>query len=154
MSTAGNLTPTVVPPGAGRVIRAFGSEIIVHLGAAETGGAYTMFTVLTPPGGGVPPHYHEAEDEWFLVQEGRCEFLLNGAWTLAPVGTVAFLPRGVVHAFRNAGDAPLRLLVHTAPAGFEAFYARAAAEFVRPEPPDMNRLVQIAAEHGIHILPG
>ena len=41
----------VVLPSAGRVMRAFGDEITVHLGAAETGGLYTTFTAITPPGG-------------------------------------------------------------------------------------------------------
>jgi hypothetical protein len=52
----------VVPPSGGKVIRAFGDEITVHLGAAETGGRYAMFTAVTPPGGGPPPHYHLNED--------------------------------------------------------------------------------------------
>lgn len=140
----------VVPPSGGRIIRAFGDEITVHLGAAETGGKYTMFTSVTPPDGGPPPHRHMNEDEWFLVLEGRAEFFKDGAWVEVPVGTAVFTPKGVVHSFRNAGDKPLRMLVHTVPSGFEEFFLRCAAEFARPGPPDMARLVQIAGEHGIH----
>jgi uncharacterized cupin superfamily protein len=30
---------------------------------------------MTPPGGGPGPHYHEREDEWFYIIEGRVSFL-------------------------------------------------------------------------------
>lgn len=140
----------VVPPSGGKVIRAFGDEITVHLGAAETGGKYTMFTVVTPPGGGPPPHYHLNEDEWFFVLEGRAEFFKDNVWAEVPVGTAVFTPRSVVHAFRNPGDKPLRMLMHTAPSGFENFIARCEEEFAKPGAPDMARIVGIAAEHGIH----
>ena len=140
----------VVLPSSGKVMRAFGDEITVYLGAAETGGKYTMFSAVTPPGGGPPPHYHANEDEWFFVQEGRAEFFKDNAWAEAPIGTVVFTPRGVVHTFRNPGDKPLRMMVHTAPSGFEVFFARCAEEFAKPGPPNMPRLVEIAAEHGIH----
>src|SRR5436309_1427753 len=48
MNKQPNPSTCVVPPSGGRVIRAFGDEITVHLGAAETGGKYTMFTDVTP----------------------------------------------------------------------------------------------------------
>lgn len=142
----------LIPPHAAPVIRAFGDEMILHLGSSETGGRYTMFTLVTPPGGGPPPHAHRDEDEWFLVLEGRAEFLANGEWTGASPGTAVFAPRGSVHGFRNTGDTPLRMLVQTAPAGFEIFFARCAEVFTRPGPPDMPLLAQIAGEHGIRFV--
>lgn len=152
MNNRPTLSTFVVPPSNGRVIRAFGDEITVHLGAAETDGKYTMFTAVTPPGGGPPPHYHQNEDEWFLVLEGRAEFFKDNVWVEAPVGTSVFTPKSVVHAFRNAGEQPLRMLVHTAPCGFEVFFTRCAEEFAKPSAPDMARLMWIAAEHGIHFV--
>jgi mannose-6-phosphate isomerase-like protein (cupin superfamily) len=152
MTTRPSQSTRIVPPSGGKVIRAFGDEITVHLGASDTGGKYTMCTCVTPPGGGPPPHYHLNEDEWFVVLEGRAEFFKDDAWADAPVGTVVFTPRGVVHSFRNAGDTPLRMLLHTAPSGFETFFARCEGEFAKAGPPDMARLVQIAAEHGIHFV--
>jgi mannose-6-phosphate isomerase-like protein (cupin superfamily) len=115
-------SPFIVPPSGGKVLNAFGDEITVHLGAAETGGKYTMFTDVTPPGGGPPPHYHLNEDEWFFVLEGRAEFFMDNVWTEVPVGSTVFMPRGVAHAFRNPGDKPLRQLTQMAPSGFEVFF--------------------------------
>ncbi len=150
MNPAPDATTCIVPPTASRVLRAFGDEVTFHLGAAETGGKYTLFTDVTPPGGGPPPHYHLNEDESFLVLEGRAEFFKDGVWVEVPVGTAVFTPRGVVHAFRNPGDTPLRLLGQTSPCGFENFFARCAGEFAKPGPADLRRIIQISAEHGIH----
>jgi quercetin dioxygenase-like cupin family protein len=154
MNPSSSLPSVVVLPGSGKVIRAFGDEVTVHLGTQETGGKFTMFTDVTPPGGGPPPHYHANEDEWFFPLEGRIEFYREGAWTEVPLGTVVFLPRGTVHAFRNPGQKPLRMLVHTAPSGFETFFSRCAEEFAKPGPPDMKRIVEISAEHGIFFVEG
>lgn len=142
----------VIPPGSVRSLHAFGEEVIVHLGAAETNGQFTMFTNISPPGGGPPPHYHAGEDEWFYPLEGRVEFYRDGEWLEVPLGSAVFVPRGTVHGFRNPGDGPLKMLVHTAPAGFETFFARCAEEFARPEGPDMPRVLEISAEHGIHFV--
>ena len=140
----------IVPPSGGQVIRAFGNEITIHLSAAETDGKYTLFTDVTPPGGGPPLHYHLNEDEWFFILEGRAEVYKDNVWAEVPVGTVVFSPKGVVHAFRNPGDKPLRMLIQTAPSGLENFFARCAEEFAKPGPPDMKRIIEISTEHGIH----
>jgi mannose-6-phosphate isomerase-like protein (cupin superfamily) len=123
------------------VLHAFGEEVTIHL---------DMWTALTPPGGGPPPHYHLNEDEAFHILEGRVAFLLNEEWNEIGPGGTAFMPRGIVHTFKNVGDEPSRMLIITAPSGFEKFFARCAAEFAELDKPDMWRLAEIGAEHGIH----
>lgn len=60
-----------------------------------------------PPGGGFPfAHVHEQYEEVFYVLEGEVEYRLGEGWTVAPAGTTVCVPRGVVHAFRNASQAP------------------------------------------------
>lgn len=149
---AKKITPVVILPEAAQTLRAFGDEVSIHVGGAETGGKFTVFTCTTPPGGGPPPHYHKNEDEWFFVIEGKVEFLLDGSWKEVPVGSLVFVPRSAVHTFRNSGDKPLKLLTQTAPAEFEVFFERCAAEFARSGPPDMDRIIEISAEHGIHFV--
>lgn len=141
-----------LPPDA-KVLSGLGDEVTVLLSGEQTGGAFTMMQIVAPPGGGPPPHCHTREDEWFYVVEGRAEFWRDGVWTEVPVGTAAFLPRGSHHTFRNCGDVPLRMIVHTAPAGFEIFFERVAEVFNRPGETDMARITEIALEHGIHFLP-
>jgi len=142
----------VVPFEKAAVVRAFGEEVHFLLRAAETNGAYTLFLELTPPGGGPPPHFHQREDEWFTVLEGRVSFFGDGHWTEVGPGGAFFAPRGAVHTYRNDGPSPARMLVQTSPSGIESFFDAAAAEFARPGGPDMEKAMGIAAAHGIEFV--
>jgi hypothetical protein len=57
MNSASALPASISSPGKGRVVRAFGDEAIFHLETKHTGGRLTMWTNITPPGGGPPPYY-------------------------------------------------------------------------------------------------
>ena len=142
----------IVGQHEGRVLRAFGEEVTIHLDGERIGGKLTMWTEITPPGGGPPPHHHVNEDEAFHVLEGRVAFLSDGEWHEVGPGGAAYMPRGVVHTFKNVGDQPSRMLISTTPSGFEKFFARCAEEFAKPGGPDMPRIIQIGVEHGIYFL--
>ena len=144
------LPPAFANLAAGRILHAFGEEVIMHLDSESTGGKLNLWTELTPPGLGPPPHYHENEDEWFIVQEGSVEFFSDGKWNLFGPGSVLFMPRNHVHAFRNAGQTTSRMLLSTAPGGFDKYFARCAEEFAKGGEPDMGLITAISAEHGIH----
>lgn len=144
--------PGITAAGNGRVLRAFGTEITVLLDGRQTDGRLTMFTNVSPPGQGAPPHYHEAEDEWFHVLEGEAEFFAQGRWQRAQAGVAVFVPRGAVHGFRNAGIAPLRLLITVSPAGFEEWFARCAEEFARPDGPRTERIADLTAQQRMHFV--
>ena len=146
------MVPMLMLPGQGRVIRAFGEEVIMHLEGEHTGGKLSLWTEITPPGGGPPPHYHLNEDEWLMVQEGRMSCLVDGQWQELKASGIVFAPRGSVHTFKNVGDEVSRMLVSTSPSGFEKFFSRCADEFANPGGPDMQRIVEISAEHGIHFV--
>jgi quercetin dioxygenase-like cupin family protein len=152
MSTASAAIPVIAPPGQGRFMSVFGDEVEFVITGEQSGGRFTQWIETTHPGGGPPPHYHTREDENFYVIEGCPEFFRDGTWTAVPPGTVVFMPKGVVHAFRNAGTTPLKLLITTVPSGFENFFARCAEEFAKPGAPDMARITDIASKHGIHFV--
>jgi mannose-6-phosphate isomerase-like protein (cupin superfamily) len=143
--------PFVVEHGQGRVVRAFGAELIFHLTGEQTEGRYLLGTIVAPVGDPGPPlHFHENEDECFVVQEGRMAFYIGGQWLEVQPGTMVFAPRLSVHSLKNVGDTPARVLMSASPAGFEVFFAKCAEEFSEPGGPDMERIVEISAEHGIH----
>jgi quercetin dioxygenase-like cupin family protein len=145
----------IVPPRGGDTRHAFGDTIQFKLGATETGGSLALGFCTTPPAGGPPPHRHLAEDELFIVVSGQLEFLVDGAWTAVEPGTVVFLPRGVVHTFRNAGDVPSQHWVLTTPSGFESFFGKCADVFADAAAagaaPDMGRILAIFAEHRLEL---
>jgi len=142
----------VVQPGEGRVCRLFGEEITIQLDAKQTGGKFTAFVEVTPPGGGPPPHKFAIEDQWFFVLEGRLSLFADGQWTDASPGTSFFAPRKSVHTFKNIGDKPSRLFVHTSPSGIEKFFAIAHGEFAKPDGPDMAHIRTLTAEHGLNFV--
>ena len=143
--------PYVVGPGEGRVIRAFGAEMTFHLTGDQTGGRHMLATIISPPhGDGPPAHYHENEDECFVVQEGRMSFFIDGQWREVAPGTMVFAPKMSVHTLKNIGDTPARILVSASPAGFENFFAKCEKEFQKPGGPDMAKILAISSEHGIH----
>jgi len=147
-----NESAIIIEPGEGRVLRAFGEEVIILLDGEQTGGRQTMWLETTPPEGGPPLHFHINDDETFHVLEGQMAFFQNSKWYEVGPGGSAFVPRGQMHTFKNVGEGNSRMLLSTSPAGFDVFFSRCAEEWARPGGPDMSRVFQIAAEHGIHFV--
>lgn len=145
-------TPAIIEPAHRPILHAFGEEVQLLITGEHTGGRYTQWIEITAPGNGPPPHYHTREDEWFHVLEGQFAFFTGDKWTEVPVGTAVFLPKNSIHTFRNIGATPGRLLITAAPSGFEIFFQRCAEAFACPEGPDMDRIIHISAEHGIHFV--
>jgi len=146
------MKPIIVPPGGGKEVCAFGDTVIFKVVGEQTGSDVTVAMAITPPGGGPPPHMHRNEHEIFIIESGEIELWSDGEWTPAAPGSVVFLPKGVPHSFRNAGSTPSRMWVVATPSGFESFFGKCSKEFAAGGPPDMDRLLQICAEHGIEVL--
>ena len=101
-----------------------------------TNGAYTLIDQIVQPQNGPPPHIHHQEDEAFYVLEGRFSFLNGDKESLLEAGAFLNIPKGTLHAFRNIGEQPGRLLVLITPAGFENFfYAIGTPAAGLPTPP-------------------
>ena len=152
ITTDTTAVPAIVPPGAGRALRAYGNEIVFKLGAAQTAGAITLGLATAPPSpSGPPPHIHEREDELFIIVEGQYRVFVEGEWSDVGPGSVVYLPRGVLHTFHVTGDAPGRHWVLTTSADFERVDEHAAEAFALPGGPDLAILGAIAAAHGMRI---
>ena len=87
----------------------------------QTGGRYALIDMFVPPGGGPPPHRHDFE-EMFHVLEGEVELLFRGDGSIARAGATVNIPANAPHAFKNVADKPARLLCLVSPAGAEQFF--------------------------------
>ncbi len=103
--------------------------------------------VLKPRTLGAPRHTHANEDEISYVLEGEIGFQLGEKVQFAGPGDIVFKPRGIPHAFWNAGDAMARLLETITPAGFEGYFVAAAAVFAASNPPDGQALGALLARY-------
>ena len=128
--------------------------------SGQTGGAYALFGVTTPPGSGPLPHVQHREDEAFYVLEGDYEFLVEGRTLRIPTGSLLYVPKGNLHAHKKVGEGTGRMLVSQTPGGLhECFFeelGEPAADTSAPvpgEPPNVQRIVTIAAGYGIEISP-
>jgi quercetin dioxygenase-like cupin family protein len=151
-----------IPPGGGtRSLWVFGELTTYKIPSHMTGGAYTLFEVISRPGSGPPPHVHHREDEAIYVLEGEYEFSIKGQTMKVEAGSLLYVPKGVLHAHENVGERSGRMLLTQTPGGlYEHFFEKAGgpADGDNVEPPAFKerpglekRIVEVAAEHGIEI---
>jgi len=134
-------------------------ELVTRKVAGEqTGGAYSIFEVVSQPQGGPPPHIQHREDECFYVLEGEYEFLVEGRTLRMPAGSLLYVPKGNLQAYRNVGEGTGRMLVNQTPGGLhERFFedlGKPAEDTSTPgpeEPPNAQRIGAIATKYGIEI---
>lgn len=119
---------------------------------AQTDGHFALVEhPLAPHALGAPLHTHVAEDEYSYILEGEIGVQIGDEDQIAGPGTLVFKPRGIPHAFWNAGDTPARLLEIISPAGFERYFAEAAAVFAGDGPPDFDKVNAIAARYQLSL---
>jgi quercetin dioxygenase-like cupin family protein len=71
---------------------------------------------------GPPPHYHEHEREFFMIQRGTLDVMENGHWQRMGPGSFVELAPGTVHTFINNTDEPVVWITGWRPKGFEQFF--------------------------------
>jgi mannose-6-phosphate isomerase-like protein (cupin superfamily) len=134
----------------GTQIPAIGLGITMKTNGKSTHDAYSLFEYAVPPEtNGPPAHIHTREDESFICLAGRLDVSLGGAEFTLSHGDYLFLPRRVVHTFRNPYDEEARVVSVVSPAGLEAYY-QALGE-LPPGPKDVSVLKPIMEEFGIEL---
>jgi mannose-6-phosphate isomerase-like protein (cupin superfamily) len=122
-------------------------------GYGDTRGPAFVVHDLAPRALGSPVHTHSREDEWSFVLAGRVGVQVGEASSVADPGDLVLKPRGVPHAFWNAGAEPARLLEVITPGGFEDYFTALAEVLGAAGPPDLTRLVEVAQRFGLDIDP-
>jgi len=112
-----------------------GDTYTVLVTGDDTAGKYTLIDMHVPPGGGPPPHRHDFE-EMFTVLDGEVELSFRGQQLVAKAGETVNVPANAPHGFRNASSEAVRLLCLCAPSGQEEFFAEVGQPVTsRTEPP-------------------
>jgi len=99
-----------------------GDTYTVLLSGNDTAGRFCLIDMHIPPGGGPPPHRHDFEES-FVLLEGEMEATFRGVKSVVRAGETVHIPANAPHQFHNASDRPVRLLCICSPAGQEEFFA-------------------------------
>ena len=134
----------ILPADAGRSVKLASLGVRFMLHGAQTGGRFALVEHPLPPRSlGSPVHTHHDEDEFSFILEGEVGVQIGDRVLTAGPGTLITKPRGVPHAFWNAGDTHARLLEIISPAGFEQYFEVMANLYASgPADPDRARDLQ------------
>ena len=114
-----------------------GDTYTVLLKGADTAGRFCLIDMHIPPGGGPPPHRHDFEES-FIILEGEIEATFRGEKSVAKAGETIHIPANAPHQFHNVSEKPVRLLCICSPSGQEDFFKQVGvlvATRTTPPPP-------------------
>ena len=115
---------TSARPDSGENVRhigVVGDTYTILLTGHDTAGRFCLIDMHIPPGGGPPPHRHDFE-ETFTVVEGELEATFRGTKVLVRAGETVNIPANAPHKFRNSSTKAVRLMCICSPAGQEEFF--------------------------------
>ena len=98
-----------------------GDTYTITVTGEQTDGRFCVIDMHIPPGGGAPPHRHDFE-ETFILLEGEMEATFRGKKSIVRAGDTLNIPSNAPHQFHNMSTSPVRLLCICSPAGQEKFF--------------------------------
>lgn len=99
-----------------------GGTYTILVSGEQTAGRYCLIDMYVPLKGGPPPHRHDFE-EMFSVLQGEIEVTFRGEKYVAHAGETVNVPANAPHSFVNLSDGPARLLCMCTPAGQDEYFA-------------------------------
>src|SRR3979490_3245603 len=98
-----------------------GDTYTILITGKDTNGHFCLIDMHIPPGGGPPPHRHDFEES-FIVLEGEIEATFRGKKSVVGAGDTINVPSNAPHQFHNVSANPTRMLCICSPAGQENFF--------------------------------
>ncbi|MDO9709302.1 cupin domain-containing protein [Paracraurococcus lichenis] len=134
-------------------IRMGGLELRFLRSREDTEGSLDLFEMVVQPRARMPvPHYHESWDETVYGLSGTVTWRIDGQDVPVGPGGTAFIRRGVVHGFRNDGEAPATCLSVLTPGILGPAYFREIAGLLRDGAPP-ERLGEVMRRYGLIPVP-
>jgi quercetin dioxygenase-like cupin family protein len=123
-----------------------GDTYTILLSGGDTDGRYCLIDMHIPPGGGPPPHRHDFEESFTLL-EGEIEATFRGVKSVVRAGETINIPANAPHSFINASRQTVRLLCLCVPAGQEDFFAKVGVPVATrtTKPPKLDKSDQAVA---------
>lgn len=147
--------------GSFKVAAGEGTRLTVGAGELETiqkvlgeqtgGSAAVAEHVLASKSLGSPIHTHHKEHEISYVLDGTITVQIDADVFEAGPGSTVFKPKGIPHAFWNAGDVPARFIEIFTPAGFEHYFEELGKLIPPDGPPDFEGLADLWARYDLHM---
>jgi len=88
----------------------------------QTGDRFALSEATADAGYASPFHVHHDDDEAIYVLDGTIDLYLGDQVHEGRPGAWFFMPREVPHGYVVRADGPARMLILTAPAGFDRFF--------------------------------
>lgn len=141
--------PFVVTPEAyDRALNVVGTKVTV-LASNEATGVYGVTLQQGDEGTGPPPHSHDWDEAFFVVQ-GSVEFSYGDKTMVAVPGTLVHLPAGTVHGFRF-GSGGGEMLEITGLGSLASKMFTAVDQEIPPGPPDIPKIVEVLNKNGVTV---
>src|ERR1700738_2297698 len=123
-----------------------GDTYTITVTGDDTNGRFCVIDMYIPPGGGPPPHRHDFE-ETFTLLEGEIEATFRGKKSTVHAGETLNIPANAPHSFTNASKQTVRLLCLCVPAGQEEFFAQVGVPLATrtTTPPKLDKADQAAS---------
>jgi quercetin dioxygenase-like cupin family protein len=125
-------SPMIPPDNPRRTLTLAQPDNLAHIGLVgdtytitvtgeQTAGRFCVIDMHIPPGGGPPPHRHDFE-ETFILLEGEMEATFRGEKSTVRAGETLNIPANAPHQFHNVSTGPVRMLCICSPSGQENFF--------------------------------
>jgi quercetin dioxygenase-like cupin family protein len=104
-----------------RHVAVVGDTYSILVSGAQTAGRYCLIDMSVPDGSGPPPHRHDFE-EMFTLLEGELQFTFRGETATVRSGSSVNIPANAPHVFKNTSGGTVHMLCMCTPAGQEEFF--------------------------------
>jgi quercetin dioxygenase-like cupin family protein len=98
-----------------------GDTYTITVAGKNTNGRFCVIDMHVPPGGGPPPHRHDFE-ETFILLEGEMQVTFRGQKSTVRAGDTVNVPSNAPHQFHNASSKHVRMICICSPAGNDEFF--------------------------------
>lgn len=122
-----------------------GDTYTILVSGKDTAGRFCLIDMHVPPGGGPPPHRHDFE-ETFVLLEGELEATFRGNRRVILAGETINVPANAPHQFNNSSSKPARMLCICSPSGQEEFFKELGVLVATrtTQPPELDEAAKAA----------